>query len=163
MAISVQLYNITDEPNKLEKTLPLSSDTQNYFTTQCTLKDPQSIMNIELKLSGTPTRIANKNYLRLPVLTGVQRYYFITDITSIPGYDTGNYMWIIKGRLDPLMTYADDIKNLTGIVDRQENQYNLYLNDPMVPKMSYPLIQHKAFPTSITTSDYNFYLITAGG
>ena len=156
MAMDVKLYNVTDENNKLNKTL------KNEVSFTGTLKNETDIINPEIILrvsneviTSVTNPIMKKNYLYLPLF---QRYYFITDITVIQ-----SELIRIKTHIDVLMSYNSGIKSMKGIVDRQENYYNLYMNDMELRKMSYSLIQHKAFPGHFNGGDYNFFLITAGG
>ena len=53
------------------------------------------------------------------------RQYFITKVTSI-GYNR----YEVEAKTDVLDTWANGIKNNEAVVSRQENVYNLYLDDP---------------------------------
>ena len=153
MSVSLTLYKVTDEPNVLNKTLPSGSGLSANITG--TFKDPNDFINPEIIIDQSASTISNKNYFKI-TSSPINRCYFITDITIL-----GPRLYKIKGHVDVLMSFNTDIKALTGIVERQENLTNLYLNDPEILKMSYPLIQHKAFPNSIST--YNYFLTVAGG
>lgn len=155
MAVTLKFYRITDEPNVLNKTLPTTSPL--YISYSGTFKDPADYINPEITLDAGASTISNKNYFKIDT-SPFNRYYFITDITIL-----GPRLVKVRGHVDVLMSFANDIKALRGTVDRQENQYNLYLQDSALQKMSYPLIQHKAFPNSISGTNYNFFLTVVGG
>lgn len=158
MAFTCTLYNISDENNKLTKTLP-SSGSLKWANAPCIFKDENDYLNPHIIVKGTANQITGKNYL---VISGsgnpFLRHYFIENVTAV-----ANELWDCQCHEDVLMTYNADIKGLSGTVERQENTFNLYLNDPNVNKLAYPLVQVKAFPEYIKSSDYQFYLITAGG
>ena len=157
MAFTIRLYNVTDEPNVVNKTL-----SSGWSNATCVFKDTEDYVNPHFLITGSNNQIQGRNYIKLENAGVFNRYYFITKIKSVTsGAASGNAVWDCECHEDVLMTYASAIKNLSGIVERQEQFTNLYLNDPEILKMSYPLIQHKAFPNSIST--YNYFLTVAGG
>ena len=157
MAINMRIYRVTDENNKLNKTLG------SYMTVNGTLKNETDIINPEIILEVSNSVITSssdtfttRNYIYIPSLS---RYYFITDMTIVQ-----SNLVRIRCHIDVLMTYNSQIKAMKGVMARQENYYNLYLTDSALNKLAYPLIQHKAFPNMIDTqTDMRFFLATAGG
>lgn len=69
-------------------------------------------------------------------------------------------LYEVRGRIDVLKTYASQIKNLTGTIDRQENKRNGYLIDDKYQAMSYKQIVTKAFPRGMTND--SIILMTVG-
>lgn len=145
--MTIEFYNTTDPTNKLVKTL----------------KDKRSLPNVKLKnetdfknpmLILKKDNAINRNYAYIP---DFKRYYFVeTDVTDNDS--------IIRIRLtvDVLMTYASQIKGLGAIVERQQNNYNLYLEDAEVPNYAYRRVQTKIFPLSPITTNQQYVLITNG-
>lgn len=84
------------------------------------------------------------------------RYYYITGISNYR-----DNLWYISFHVDVLMTYKDAIKEQTAVIARQENKWNLYLNDPKFRVYQNPYIVTKAFPDGFTTQ--KFVLTIAGG
>lgn len=71
------------------------------------------------------------------------RKYFITDIRSI-----GNDRYEIDCKTDVLSTWSEEIRGNVAVIKRQENLYNLYLDDPDFHVLNYERIQTLQFPTS---------------
>lgn len=93
------------------------------------------------------------NYCYIPEF---DRYYYIDDHAKI----TGGQVEIVCS-VDVLMSWKEYFKILTAVIARQENQWNLYLNDEMFKAYQNPRIQTKKFPNGFTTQE--FVLTLAGG
>ena len=85
------------------------------------------------------------------------RYYYAT-VHMLPG--GGRYR--IVGHSDVLMTFKDQIRNQVGIIARNQNSYNRFLNDDRVKLNSYEQVRTLEFPSGFSKS-MNYYLITIGG
>lgn len=85
------------------------------------------------------------------------RYYYISNITILR-----NNVYELSCKCDVLYTYRAEIFNLKGVVLRQENSYNLYLNDNNFKVKNYPRIQTIGFPNGFS-KDLKFVLTTSGG
>lgn len=118
-----------------------------------TLRNETSITNptVRIEYSGA---LQNVNYFYIPQF---QRYYFVTDIRSIR-----TDIWEISGRCDVLTTAwnLDDLKKCKGITKKQENQWNLNLNDGSFKVYQNPIVTTHKFPTGFTTQ--SFILAVAG-
>ncbi len=79
----------------------------------------------------------------------------MTDIKSV-----NNNLWEITARVDVLSTYAIQIRAQTAVIKRQENSWNLYLDDPQFKVYQNPNIVVKNFPNGFSTQ--NFVLAVAG-
>lgn len=97
--------------------------------------------------------MAGVNYCYIPEF---DRYYYIDDHAKI----TGGQVEIVCS-VDVLMSWKQYFKVLTAVIARQENQWNLYLNDEMFKAYQNPRIQTKKFPNGFTTQE--FVLTVAGG
>lgn len=136
-----------------------NSSPENYVTKnisatdslECELKDNCSIINPVIEVLGT--NALNANYMYIPQFS---RYYYINDIVTAQ-YDT----LIISGHVDVLMSFQNAILNAQGIVERQQNTWNAYFNDPYVKKLAYPRVQTKKFSKSFSKTP-TFILIASG-
>lgn len=115
-----------------------------------TLKTATSIINPVIEISGSLPITANYMYI-----AEFARYYFIDDIRS-----TGQGRYEISAHVDVLMTYGDKIRACTGIIARQENAWNLYVDDGTFKVYQNPKLTMKKFPSGFTTQE--FVLAIAG-
>ena len=146
MSVTVLLYKYTGDPEVVDKIL----NTLTAVTLNCEFRNEQSIMEPELVYSGSSMPDVNYMYI-----ARYNRYYYVTRIETMP---TGK--WIIHGRVDVLKSYADQIKSLTGTVNRQENLSNGYLPDERYKAKGYKAIVTKTFPNGMTAD--NLILMTVG-
>lgn len=138
-----------DPKNKLEKDL-----TQVQSLTSCTLKNNTDIINPVFVISGiSAADLYTCNYVYAPDLGG--RKYFINDITAVR-----NGVWEVACHIDVLSTYADGVKLQEAIIHRQENDWNLYLDDGFFKTYQNPYIIVKNFPSGFSTQ--SFVLAVAG-
>lgn len=142
--MDVKLYKITDDSRVVSKTLGDAT------VVKCVARDTIDVLRPVLTISAS--HVADYNYM---YIERYGRYYFIKKVETFP-----NGKWTISGEVDVLMTYADQIKTLTGTVDRQEFLRNGYLADSMYKAKSYKAIVTKAFPNGLTND--SFILMTVG-
>lgn len=115
-----------------------------------TLKADTDIISPTLILSSIDD--FTYNYLYIPTF---KRYYYITNITSIR-----NNLMSISCKVDVLMSFKSSIKDSSGVIERSESDYNLYLEDSQTPIYANPKITTKNFPGSL---DGESYLIIVAG
>lgn len=116
MSVSIVLKKNKSPKNKIIKTFDgTTADVSGVLKENCSILRPRIIIK-----SGSS--IYNFDYM---VISTFGRSYFIDDIISI-----GNDMWEIHAHVDVLETYATAIKANSAVIRRQENKYNLYLDDP---------------------------------
>lgn len=119
-----------------------------------TLKAPTDIIDPVFVVSTlTPAEIMASNYLTAPELGG--RSYFINNIVSVR-----NDVYELHCHVDVLGTYAAGILEQDAIIHRQENDWNLYLDDGTFKTYQNPHIVTKAFPSGFSVQ--NFVLAVAG-
>lgn len=82
-------------------------------------------------------------YNYIDAIDSFGRYYFITDIRSIY-----NNRYEVDAKTDVLSTWASRIRSNNAVIKRQQNLYNLYLDDPDFHVLNYEKIQTLQFPTS---------------
>lgn len=145
--LQIVLYKNNSEDIKLDK------DITQVKSMSGDLKNETSIINPTIRFIGSVEDIADCNYM---YISAFKRYYYIRDIKSIR-----NNIYEITAHVDVLMSYKDQIRNCTGIVARNENDYNLYLDDGVFKCYSNPMIQTFNFPNGF--GDFNFILAVAGG
>lgn len=95
--------------------------------------------------------ILKANYLYIDKL---DRYYYINNISF------ADSMIVIDCTVDVLMTYKNQIRNLTCTVTRNENLKNGYLNDDNYNIQAYKQVVCKMFPNAINND--SIILMTAG-
>lgn len=142
--MNIILYRNTSPPNYLDKSL-ISVDTLDG-----NLREPTSIIDPTIVIErSTPTGF---NYVEIPAFN---RYYFVTGISSI-----SNNLVAVSCHVDVLMTYKSEIRSCPAVIRRQENAFNLYLDDGIFK--SYQNSKHKiiSFPYGFT--DYSYVLALAG-
>lgn len=139
MTFDIVLMNNTEELNKINKS-PTT-----VMTLTGTLREETDIVNpvINVEYDGTLT---NCNYMHISTFN---RYYFITKIESVR---TG--LWRIYAHCDVLKTYSQGILGTPAVVARNENTYNIMLDDSMFKVQSNPRLQIAKFPNKFTGESY---------
>lgn len=139
----------SSEVNKIGKSLT----SQGWFTG--TLRGECSVMNPTVQLSGfSASDVDDVNYM---YIEDFGRFYFVNDIRSIR-----NGLWEISGHVDVLETYSTQILANSAIIQRQENRYNLYLDDGQFKAYANPQVVIKKFPSGFS-SNGNYLLLVVGG
>lgn len=148
MSLTIKLYHNASPVNKIGKNL-----TDELVTSDVILKDDVSILKPVFKVRDVRS-IITYNYLYCPDL---QRYYFIDDIVSVH-----NDLWEISCHVDVLETYKNSILGQTAVIKRQQNKYNLYLNDPDFMTYNNDTIQTKMFSSSSFSKTLSYVLVVNG-
>lgn len=139
--MTVTLYNITDDPRKLNKTLPAGLGPYNTVNAL----DIVSIVNPTLILEYSSGYI-DCNYC---YVLEFGRYYFCK--VSV---DTGGRI-VLTCTVDPLMSFATEIKNCPACILRNENIGSNYVVDKKLPiDSSRFFTEGKKFPESELTKQY---------
>lgn len=138
--MNIDLYKTSDNNNVVNKTLT------NQISRNCEIIEMTNILQPVLKIKG----LYNHNYCYIPFFS---RYYYITDISYHNGI---SYLYL---RVDVLMTYKEEIKNLECLVIRQENTYNNNLPDNNLLKQIRKQEEQKVLSSVFDfTPDYNYIL-----
>ena len=123
MSVTVSLYNNTFSKIDVSSTTGLSSlsvHTGEY-------REPTAVINPEVTIEATEADIASCNYFSI-YNGSLVRYYWVTEKTSVR---TG--LWKLKGTADLRRTFKSAIEASYGIVERNENFYDMYLKDNQIP------------------------------
>ena len=108
-----------------------------------TLKDKTSIISPVIQIQGEIPTHCNYMYI-----AQFDRYYYVNDIVSVY-----NNIFEISAHVDVLMTYKEQIRACKGIVARQQNNWNLYVDDGAFKTYQNETILVQNFPTGFTTED----------
>ena len=139
MAFDIVLLRNNSELNQITKS------TKEIMTVSGVLKEETSIIDPVIKIECNISDVVGCNYMNIPAFG---RSYFVNNIRSIR-----NGLVEFSCHVDVLSTYADGIKSNTAIVKRQENSWNLYLNDGSFKVYQNPMVLTKAFPSGFTTQE----------
>lgn len=146
MSFTILLQKNNSPMNKITKTL------ETIETLSGTLRNSSELVNPVIIIQNTGN-VKLCNYL---TISEFGRSYFITSIKSLR-----NNMFEIEAHCDVLSSFASEIKTNTAIVLRQENNFNLLLNDNVFKCKQNSRIQYKSFPSQL--GDFNYILTVAGG
>ena len=142
--ITLQLNN--SEKNKVTKSLTDIMTVSGELKIGTSIIDP--IIMVNCKLSD----IAKCNYM---TIGSFGRSYFVNNIRSIR-----SGLLEFSCHVDVLSSFADAIRENTAIIQKQEKEWNLYLNDGSFKIYQNPMVLTKAFPSGFTTQE--FVLAVAG-
>lgn len=145
MSFSISLQNNSSPINKIGKAI------STITTVSGDLKNESDVIRPEI-LIESDSSILSANYMTIDTFN---RKYFIEEIQSVR-----TNLWLVKAHVDVLETYASQILSNTAVVLRQENNFNLLLNDGVFKCRQDPRISYRKFPSGL--GDFNFILITQG-
>lgn len=130
--------------NKSDRRYLNKTISQKYSNIPIEVLNPSSIISPSLKVSSGLIG-QNVNYLYIEEL---ERYYYINDWIMDNGFIR------LECEVDVLMSFKDEIKNRSVIVNRQESKYNLYLDDSKYKVQNRTAILTKEFPSGFNTAKY---------
>ena len=142
--IALNVYQNSSESNRVDKT-----DFLTYIDTLMgTFKDATSITE--------PTIIIDRdviefNYVYIPYLA---RYYYVEEVISLR-----KNLWQVKLKVDVLMSYADLIRQQTGLIDRNEFYFNTELVDNNIIVENKPIVDTLSQSTIFTVDNLGQALI----
>lgn len=111
-----------------------------------TLKDATSITDPVIMMEIDSNLIQSINYCYIPEFG---RYYFVNNITSIR-----KNLWEFTMHVDVLTTYKRQILNNYAIIERNQNEYDLHLNDGIFVTKQNPRRSQHQFPSGFDHYDY---------
>lgn len=143
--------NIVISKNSSDKHVVTKSVTD-LATLSGTLRERCSVVDPVVKVEGlTAAQAAECNYA---YIADFGRYYYINDII----FD--GKLYELHMHCDVLMTYKSQFLSQEAVIARQENSYNLYLQDGLFKTYQKPHVSVKQFPTGF--SGYHYILCVAG-
>ena len=159
MSFPIIFYTTESPDNQVTKEfVKEASGAVASVTATGTLRNGTSVLDPVVVIHPDPTitdRFSHQlNYM---YIAEFGRYYYITNIIS-----TYDGLWEIHGHVDVLMSFADQIREQTAIVSRQQNKYNLMLDDGSFMTYQNPKFQTKTFSVEGPFETQEFVLIVAG-
>ena len=142
MSFTIKLQRNNSEPIRVDKSIT------DLLTLTGTLREGTSIIDPVIKIECNIADVAGCNYMTIDAFG---RQYFVKDIISVR-----NNLVEFHCHVDVLSTYKNGIRNNTGIVKRQENLWNLYLNDGSLKIYQNPNIITKEFANGFNTQEFVF-------
>ncbi len=142
--MTVELLWCTEPANKVTKAVT------SVESLTGSLRNPSSVIDPVITVARSSP--VGFNYLRIP---DFNRYYFVKNVVAS---NTG--LITISTHVDVLMSFAADIRNCQAIVRRQENMYNLLLDDGIFK--AYQNSKHKAIKFPVEFNQYSYILVLAG-
>ena len=144
--IDIVLQRNSSEDTHIVKTLTTLQTFSGILREECSIIDPVIVFDEPV------TSFASANYL---TIASFGRSYFIRGITALDTHRTE-----IAAHVDVLTSFAAEIKANKGIVHRQENRWNLYLNDGVLRAYQNPMVDTIVFPSGFSGQSY--VLLTSG-
>lgn len=117
------------------------------LTLSGSLRNESSVIDPVIRIELDENDISEKNFFTCNYFT-IERFnrsYFIRDMRSIR-----NNLVEVSGHVDVLGTYKEEIDGLKAIIRRQENNWNLMLDDGCLLTYQDPLVILKRFPQAFT-------------
>lgn len=147
MAFNIILQNNASDKNVLDKSI------SDVLTLSGVLREETSLMSPKIKIAADASIFGgNVNYFTIPAFG---RSYYLTDVVSI-----NNGIVEISGKVDVLYTYRNEIRANDAIIYRQQNRWNLYLNDGSFKVYQNPMVLTREFPGGFENME--FVLAVAG-
>jgi hypothetical protein len=147
MAISMSLFQISDDVIVMGKSIPAATSTHNIL-----LKEGCSVDRPVVTFSAVAAAIAPLNYAYIDTFG---RYYYITERRSLV-----NGVVELTLESDPLQSFMDEIKARSATITRSASEYNGYLKDSGYNAVAYEGVQYKQFPNAM--DDTTCILCTVG-
>ena len=146
MSFTITLQTNNSEDKRLTKNIT------DIISATGTLKIGTSIIDPVILMTCDLSAVTHCNYLTIPEF---KRSYFVRNIKSVR---TGLVEFTCH--VDVLSSFAESIKANTAIIRRQENDWNLYLNDGTFRVYQNSMVLTKSFPSGFSTQE--FVLAVAG-
>jgi hypothetical protein len=145
-------YNNTTDKRYINKTLEtLSLEGHDNPVTIKMLED-SSIVNPVFKLRDVDL-YATANYCYVDTL---HRYYYIDDVTLSQGYA------YLHCTVDVLMSYRQQLHDISVLVDRNQWDYNLYQVDDRLNLYNFTSQKRVEFPSGFDSDKQEFILCVIG-
>ena len=148
MGFDVILMSNSSETNKIGKSLTTISTINGVLKDGCSIIDPVILIDYDM------SALVNANYCHVGTFG---RYYFIQDIVSVR-----SAVCELHCHVDVLESFKTQILANEAIVQRQERQWNLYINDGLFNIYQNPYIQIKETAQSFDNINYSRVLVLTG-
>lgn len=145
MSVSIVLYNNSSPVNAMDKSL------SSIATLTGNLREESEVINPTILVERSS--MSGVNYAQIPEF---DRYYFVERIESVR-----TNLWRLTLHVDVLYTYRAAIRRNRALIYRQQNRFDLMLDDGIFRCKQNPRIYRYEFPNGL--DNFNYVLITAGG
>ena len=141
----------TDSPNNmLEKNYTVVGGYSG--TMRAAISALRPVIDVEIEDATTTVMKANYAYIQT-----FDRFYFIRNKTAL-----NNKLWRFELETDVLMSFRQEIRQLEAVVERQSNNYDMYLTDPKIPVDCRKAISYRKFPSSPFGLPYLTMIVLGG-
>lgn len=110
---------------------------------------------IDVEIEDATTTVMNANYAYIQTF---DRFYFIRNKTAL-----NNSLWRFELETDVLMSFRQKIEQLEAVVERQTNNYDMYLPDPLIPVDCRKPVTYREFPNKNLFGLPHLSMIVLGG
>lgn len=138
--MTIDIRYTPSEVNRVNKQLLTLTRLEGVLRNTSNTRDP------EVLIEGDIEDVAGANYM---TIYSFKRNYFIRSIESVR-----NGLYLIRGHVDVLTTFATAIKGNSAIVHRQANSFNLYLDDGVMKVYQNPIVETYSFPNGFSDLMY---------
>lgn len=140
----LKFYKCGSEKNRLEKVLEDEIEIEGVLKDSCSLITPSVLVQNDIR---------KYNYVWIEEFG---RYYYVNNVTVVKGK-----MFVVDLKIDVLMSYKDEIKEMSGIVSRLTggSEY-VERNIKVDVRKDYRKIE---FPNDVFTKNGSYVLIGKGG
>lgn len=133
----------------------VTKDIETLITLNGTLRENCSISDPVITVDAINNSIAARcNYAKIAQFG---RYYFVNDIVF------NGLLYEIHMHVDVLASFQTQLKQLDAVIARNENKYNLYLNDGYFKTYQNPYVSIKQFPSGFEEQYYVLSVAGSGG
>ena len=140
MAFSILLQQNNSEDNRVTKNVNTIASVNGVLKDDTSIIDPVILIRCDL------SSVVNCNYMTIP---SFNRSYFVRNIKSVR-----NGLVEFNCHVDVLSSFADSIKGNSAIIKRQENDWNLYLNDGTLRVYQNSSVLTKSFPSGFNKQEF---------
>lgn len=131
--ITITLYNNTERSLVADKSPAVVASYSGTF------RETIDIIHPRFVLEANAYDVQSSNYFSIPGT--IDRYYYMTGKKAL-----NDKLWEIEGRADLRKTFRTQLLSAEGIVERQENNYDMYLADPQIPIGARKTVSIRKFP-----------------
>ena len=157
MSVTIQLLVTNNPANKIVKSSAniCQSDPVCVLKDNCSIMDPVLVLDISAITFDTGYNVFDCNYIYIAEFS---RYYHVKDIKTL-----SEKLVEISCHVDVLMSFASGILASPCIVAKNENSFNLYLNDPNYKCYQDDIILMNTFSSGFPNGTDSRFVVTVFG
>lgn len=137
--MTITFFNCDEKVIKMDKVLTGGTPVSGSATT------PVDTVNATFLVEADEATVDGSNYIMVD--TTPTRYYWIVSKQALTAK-----LWQLTCKCDLRKSARAAIVASTGVVSRNENNYNMYLNDDQIPVSAKRALEIKKFPTQPFTN-----------